>query len=53
MEGGGVGREWDWDWKGAKLEGKERGKPGLKPLVLTALLGQLPHLNTFASAFMT
>ena len=62
----GVGRGWDWDWKGVGLEesgigigrgqnwkGRREVKPGLKPLVLTALLGQLPHLNTFASAFMT
>ena len=68
LEGGGDGRKWVWDWKVVGLEEsgfgigrgqnwkswlEERGKPGLKPLVLTALLGQLPHFNTFASAFMT
>ena len=42
----GIGRGQNW-------KGRREVKPGLKPLVLTALLGQLPHLNTFASAFMT
>ena len=37
----GIGRGQNW-------KGRREVKPGLKPLVLTALLGQLPHLNTFA-----